>query len=111
MSVEKYTREFEKLVIKCDLQKAEDQTIVRYLGGRDPMYTTVVELQQYSTFNEVCVLSHKVKQQRRTKTYERDFPRPLPKSQPFNMGSSFPQPKPTAISPSTPQKPKLHQKS
>ena len=33
VSVEEYTREFEKLVIKCDLQEPEEQTIVRYLGG------------------------------------------------------------------------------
>jgi len=28
MSVEEYTRELEKLLIKCDLQEAEEQTIV-----------------------------------------------------------------------------------
>jgi len=50
MSVEKYTREFEKLLIKCDLQESEDQTIVKYMGGLDPRYSNVVELQQYSTF-------------------------------------------------------------
>jgi len=44
MSVEEYTREFEKLMIKCDLQEVEEQTIVRYLGGLDPKYAHVVEL-------------------------------------------------------------------
>jgi len=38
MSVEEYTREFERLMIKCDLQEEEEQTIVRYLGGLDPKY-------------------------------------------------------------------------
>jgi len=33
MSVEEHTREFEKLLIKCDLQEAEEQTIVGYLEG------------------------------------------------------------------------------
>jgi len=33
LSVEEYTREFEKLLIKCDLREPEEQTIVRYLGG------------------------------------------------------------------------------
>jgi len=60
MSVEEYTREFEKLLIKCDLQKVEEQTIVRYLGGLDPQYAHVVELQSYIAFDEVCVLAHKV---------------------------------------------------
>jgi len=44
MSVEEYTREFEKLLIKCELREPEEQTIVRYLGGLDPRYAHVVEL-------------------------------------------------------------------
>jgi len=44
MSVEEYTREFEKLLIKCDIQEPEEQTIVRDLGGLDPRYSNVVEL-------------------------------------------------------------------
>ena len=63
MSVEECTREFEKLLIKCDLQEAEEQTILRYLGGLDPRYAQVVELQSFSTFDEVCILAHKVETQ------------------------------------------------
>ena len=59
LNVEEYTREFEKLVIKCDLQEPEEQIIVRYLGGLDSRYANVVDLQAYTTFNEVCVLAHK----------------------------------------------------
>ena len=44
MSVEEYTREFEKLQIKCDIQELENQTTVRYLGGLDHKYANVVEL-------------------------------------------------------------------
>ena len=44
MSVEEYAREFEKLLIKCDLQEAKEQTIVRYLGGPYPKYGHIVEL-------------------------------------------------------------------
>ena len=104
MSVEEYTREFEKLLIKCDLQEVEDQTIVRYLGGLDPKYAQIVELQQYSTFDEVCVLAHKVEQQKRAKPLKRDFPEPFPESQPFNKGSSFPPSKPMGPTPPTTQK-------
>jgi len=60
MSVEEYTREFEKLLIKCDLQEAEKETTVRYFGRLDPRYAHVVELQAFATFDEVCVLAHKV---------------------------------------------------
>ena len=103
MTVKEYTREFEKLLIKCDLREAEEQTIVRYLGGVDPSDAHVVELQQYSTFDEVCVLAHKVEQQRKAKLHKRDLPKPFPKSQPFNRGSSYPAPKPSVPIPSTPQ--------
>jgi len=44
LNVEEYTREFKKLVIKCDLEEPEDQTIVRYLGGLNPRYANVVDL-------------------------------------------------------------------
>jgi len=65
MSVDEYTREFEKLLIKCDIQEPEEQTIIQYSGGLEPKYSNVIELQQYSTFDEVCVLAHKVEQQRK----------------------------------------------
>ena len=67
MSVEEYTREFEKLLIKCDLQEAEEQTIVRYLGGLDPKYAHAAELQSYTTFDEVRVLAHKVETQMKSR--------------------------------------------
>jgi len=46
MSVEEYTMDFEKVLIKWDVKEAEDQTIIRYVGGLDPKYANVVELQQ-----------------------------------------------------------------
>jgi len=39
MSVDEYTREFEKLLIKYDLQERKDQTMVRYLYGLNPSVT------------------------------------------------------------------------
>ena len=66
--MEEYTREFEKLVIKCDIQEPKEQTIVGYLGGLDPKYANVVDLQTYTTSNEVCVVAHKVKQQKKAKS-------------------------------------------
>ena len=104
MSVEEYTREFEKLLIKCDLQEEEEQTIVRYLGGLDPKYSHVVELQSYTTFDEVCVLAHKVETQVKSRSHKRDFAKSLPEEQPFNKGSPSILPKPIAPSPSYPQK-------
>ena len=97
MSVEESTREFERLMIKCDLQEAEEQTIVRYLGGLDAKYAHVVELQPYTTFDEVCVLAHKVETQVKSRPHKRDLVKSLPEEQPFNKGS-----------PTIPQKPKPH---
>jgi len=111
MSVEEYTREFEKLLIKCDLQEAEEQATERYLGGLDPKYAHVVELQSYTAFDEVCVLAHKVETQMKSQTFKRDFTKPLNKGQPFNKGRpSFP-PKPVPTPPSIPQKNQAPQKT
>jgi hypothetical protein len=59
-SVEEYTREFERLVMTCDLRENEDQTLVRYLGGLNESIRNVVELQHFSTLDEVSSLAHKV---------------------------------------------------
>jgi len=75
MSVEEHIREFEKLLIKCAIQEPEEQTIVRYLGGLNPKYVNIVELQQFSTFDEVSVLAHKVEQQRRRNPFGLEYPK------------------------------------
>ena len=46
LSVEEYTREFEKLMMKCDIQEKEEQTIDRYLGGLNTDIAHLVQLQQ-----------------------------------------------------------------
>ena len=74
LSVEECTREFEKLLIKCDIQKSEDQTTMRNLSGLDPRYAHVVELQQYSSFDDVCVLAHRVEQHKKSKPFKKDLP-------------------------------------
>jgi len=105
LSVEEYIREFKKLLIKCDIQEGEDPTIVRYLSGLDARYANVVELQQYSSFDDVCVLAHRVEQQKKSKPFKRDLPKPpLPKSSPINKGSFQPPPKPTTSLPNPPSK-------
>jgi len=105
MNVEEYTHEFEKLMIKCDIHEPEEQTMVRYLGGLDPRIANVVELQDFTTFDEICVLAHKVEQQRRSQFHTREeVPTFLPQEQPFNKGSPNLVPKPTATPLRTPQK-------
>jgi len=70
---------------------------VRYLGGLDLRYSNVAELQQYSTFDDVCLLAHRIEQQKKTKPFKKDLPKPpLLKNPLFNEGSFKPPPKPTA---------------
>ena len=69
MSVEEYTREFEKLVIKCDLHEPKEQAIIRYLGGLDTRYANLVDLQAYTSFDAVCVVAHKVEQQKKARQF------------------------------------------
>jgi len=42
LNAKEYTREFEKLLTKCDILEPDEQTIVRYLGGLEPKYANVV---------------------------------------------------------------------
>ena len=59
-SVDEYTREFERLVMICDLRENEHQIIVCYLGELNESLRNVVELQHYTTLDEVCSLAFKV---------------------------------------------------
>ena len=92
-------------MIKCDLQEPEEQTIVRYLGGLDPRYSNVIELQAYTTFGEVCVLAHKVEQPKKAKqSFKPQSLKPLNRNTPFSNESSYLPPKPTNPFPSNPQR-------
>jgi len=111
MSVEEYTREFEKLLIKCDIQEPEEKTIVRYLEGLDPRYSNVVELQAYTSFGDVCELAHKMEQQNKARQpFKPQNQKPYTRNQPFNKGGSNPISKPQNPSPSFPQRSPAPQK-
>ena len=80
-SVEKYTRDFEQLLLKCDLKEDESQTLIRYLSGLNEEIAHVVELHPYSFLNELSVLAHKVELQKRIKgkgIVAKPNPRPYP---------------------------------
>ena len=53
LSVDDYTREFEYLMLKCDVVEPEERTIARYLGGLKKEISDVIKLQPYWTFNDV----------------------------------------------------------
>jgi len=71
----------------------EDQTIVTCLGGLDPKYANVVGFQQYSNFDELCVLAHKVEKKRNSNLSNVSF-KALTLDPAFDKGSFNPPSKP-----------------
>ncbi|KAD0267391.1 hypothetical protein E3N88_44532 [Mikania micrantha] len=59
-TAEEYSREFEHLIMKCDVDPDDPQTLVRYLGGLETRIANIIELQPYSTLEELITLAHKV---------------------------------------------------
>lgn len=53
MIIEAYTREFEQLMLKCDLTKLEENLVICYLGRLRPSINKVVQLQTYWTLLDV----------------------------------------------------------
>ena len=90
MNVEEYTREFERLLIKCDLKENEEQTLVRYLGGLDERVAHVVELHPYHTLDELSTLARKVEIQKKGRS------KPEPTKPPFRP---YPSQRPTTVNP------------
>ncbi|KAG6512700.1 hypothetical protein ZIOFF_030829 [Zingiber officinale] len=100
-SVEQYTAEFEHLMLRCDIEEPEEQTIARYLGGLHSEISNIVQLQPYWTFNDVTKLAHKVeRQQKVVKTGGNHL---HPKGGSSNRGSILPS-KPTVPLPSASSK-------
>ena len=92
-SVEEYTREFEQLLLKCDLKEDESQTLIRYLSGLNEEIAHVVELHPYTSLDELSCLAHKVELQKRVKGKSM-VPRPSPRPFPPQKPSYYP-PKPS----------------
>lgn len=66
-TAEEYSREFEYLLMKCDVPEDDPQTLVRYLGGLESRVANVVELHSFQTLAELTLLAHKVDTQQRIK--------------------------------------------
>ncbi|VFQ91299.1 unnamed protein product [Cuscuta campestris] len=58
-SVEEYNREFEELLLRCDLQEDDEQTFVRYLFDLNLQIANTVELQSYDSLEELTKLALK----------------------------------------------------
>ncbi|VFQ77733.1 unnamed protein product [Cuscuta campestris] len=60
-SVEEYNREFEELLMRCDLQENDSQTFVRYLFGLNTQIANTVELQTFESLEELTKLALKLR--------------------------------------------------
>nr|XP_025625248.1 uncharacterized protein LOC112717433 [Arachis hypogaea] len=63
LTVEEYTMEFEELLMKCDIQEPEEQTVARYLGGLNEDIANIVQIQPFWTLDDVTRLELKVERQ------------------------------------------------
>lgn len=61
--MQKYTAEFDHLMMRCDLSELKEQTVACYLGGLKLEIRSVVQLQPYWTYNDVFKLAIKVELQ------------------------------------------------
>lgn len=67
LSVFEYAREFENLIMKCDLKENDVQTLVRFLGGLNVDIKNVVELYPFTSLSDLIQLAHKVEKQNKGK--------------------------------------------
>jgi hypothetical protein len=65
LSMEEYVKEFELLLIRCELMEPQEQTIARFLGGLRKDITNVVVLQPYIFPEEVIKLVTRVERQQK----------------------------------------------
>jgi len=92
-SVVEYTHDFEQLLLKCDLNEDESQTLIRYLSGLEEKIAHVVELYPYTFLNELSNLAHKVEMQKRLKgkgVAAKPNPRPYPFQNPHILPQRTP---------------------
>ncbi|XP_074305707.1 uncharacterized protein LOC141640928 [Silene latifolia] len=74
LSVAEFIKEFEMMMIVCDLEEKEDLRVARFIKGLIPSLASRVEVQIYNGFDDVCRLALKFEKQDKTKksyTYSR----------------------------------------
>ncbi|XP_074305735.1 uncharacterized protein LOC141640955 [Silene latifolia] len=63
LSVNDYIKEFERLIMVCDLEEREEMQIARLIKGLSPSLAQRVEVQNFLDFNNVCKLALKFEKQ------------------------------------------------
>ncbi|XP_074293000.1 uncharacterized protein LOC141619880 [Silene latifolia] len=63
LSVTDYIKEFEILIMVCDLEEREEMQIARFIKGFSPSLVQRVEIQNFLDFNDMCKLALKFEKQ------------------------------------------------
>ncbi|XP_074293464.1 uncharacterized protein LOC141620513 [Silene latifolia] len=63
LSVTDNIKEFERLIMVCDLEEREEMQIARFIKGLSPSLAQRVEVQNFLDFNDVCKLALKFEKQ------------------------------------------------
>ncbi|XP_074278613.1 uncharacterized protein LOC141602205 [Silene latifolia] len=66
LSVAEYIKEFERMMIVCDLEEKEELRVARFIKGLIPSLASKVEVQIYNGFDDVCCLALKFEKQDKT---------------------------------------------
>ncbi|GJW61733.1 putative reverse transcriptase domain-containing protein, partial [Tanacetum coccineum] len=68
MTVEEVINEFDKLCMRCDVVKEEEQVVTWFLGVLKPEIANIGSLQPYWTYTDVCCLALKVEKHIKAKS-------------------------------------------
>ncbi|GKD16667.1 reverse transcriptase domain-containing protein [Tanacetum coccineum] len=63
MIVEEVINEFDKIYMRCDVVKEEEQVVAQFLGVLKPEISNIVSLQPYWTYMDICCLALMVEKQ------------------------------------------------
>ena len=63
--VEDYMKEFEMLMMRCNVHEPQEQTIARFISGLHKEIVDSMELQPFTTYEDVILLVVKVEKQRK----------------------------------------------
>jgi len=77
-NVEEYMRDFEQLLLNCDLRDDDSQAFVRYLSVLNEKIAHVVELHPHTSLDDLSSLAYKVEQQQKAKEKGVVFLSPFP---------------------------------
>ncbi|XP_074318824.1 uncharacterized protein LOC141655653 [Silene latifolia] len=84
-SIADYLTEFEELVMLSEVEELEDQRMARFCRGLNRALANVVDLHNYTSFDELCNLCLKVEAQQKT---NRSSTSPAPRTSPWTRPDS-----------------------